>query len=301
MKKDNKEDDQNLPQDLEHPGSQEEPPGASGRKDDPEGQKAELERLQSQLVESQYQPGDKLAVVVSHSRIKMGPGWTPAYNEKTIFVRDRKDKRKLVAKKVLVCPGCGKPLVDGSNIRGRRSLEKKPLTCHHTVPAWDDVEKVWEERPCATPLYQFSPTIARRWPLADYIAKKLPRFFRVLVFDEVHKGKAKDTDADEPEAMMSAGTLSGLEFRLIGPAYNSGRVTDFAVQPDKTQVIWVATATGGIWKTVNNGTTFTPLFDRQSTVSIGDVAVCPADPNVIWVGTGEEDSRNSISAGARAQ
>lgn len=144
-------------------------------------------------VVEKYQPGDRLAVIISHSRIKMGPGWTSAYNEKTLFVRDKKGN--LVAKRdVPVCPGCGKPLVDGSNIRGVSELEKKPLTCHHTVPAWNDKEKTWEERPCATPLYQFSPTIARRWPLADYIAHKLPTFFKVLVFDEVHKSKAKDTD-----------------------------------------------------------------------------------------------------------
>jgi hypothetical protein len=144
-------------------------------------------------VVERHEPGGKLAVIISHSRIKMGPGWTPAYNTKTLFIRDKKGNQ--VAKRnVPVCPGCGKPLVDGSNIRTTRALEKKPLTCHHTVPAWNDEEKVWEEQPCATPLYQFSPTIARRWPLADYIANKLPTFFKVLVFDEVHKSKAKDTD-----------------------------------------------------------------------------------------------------------
>ncbi len=144
-------------------------------------------------VVARYRPGDRLAVVVSHSRIKMGPGWTPAYNTKTLFVRDKKGN--LVAKKdVPVCPGCGKPVVDGNTAMSIRELEKRPLTCRHTVPAWNDEEKTWEERPCATPLYQFHPVIARRWPLADYVAHRLPAFFKVFVFDELHKAKSKDTD-----------------------------------------------------------------------------------------------------------
>ncbi|MBN1936759.1 MAG: hypothetical protein JW934_19010, partial [Anaerolineae bacterium] len=169
---------------------------------------------------ARYRPGDRLAVIISHSRIKMGPGWTPAYNRKTLFVRDKKGD--LVAKRnVPVCPGCGKPLGprvrgDGEHIRSVGELEKKPLICHHAVPAWDNEEKTWTERPCATPLYQFAPVIARRWPLADYIANKLPRFFQVLLFDEVHKGKAKETDIAWAlqilARLMPAITLTGTFF-----------------------------------------------------------------------------------------
>jgi photosystem II stability/assembly factor-like uncharacterized protein len=109
--------------------------------------------------------------------------------------------------------------------------------------------------------------------------------------------KAKDEAADEPKALMSDATLAGLEFRLIGPAYNSGRVTDFAVQPDKTQVIFVATASGGIWKTVNNGTTWSPIFDSEGSYSIGCLALDPGNYNTIWVGTGENNSQRSVAFG----
>ncbi len=114
---------------------------------------------------------------------------------------------------------------------------------------------------------------------------------------DVFAKKAKDTAADEPKALMSDTTLSGLEFRLIGPAYNSGRVVDFAVQPDKTQVIYAATASGGIWKTVNNGTTWKPIFDSEGSYSIGCLAMDPTNYNTIWVGTGENNSQRSVAFG----
>jgi photosystem II stability/assembly factor-like uncharacterized protein len=114
---------------------------------------------------------------------------------------------------------------------------------------------------------------------------------------DVFAKKAKDTAADEPEALMSDTTLSGLEFRLIGPAYNSGRVVDFAVQPDKTQVIYAATASGGIWKTVNNGTTWKPIFDSEGSYSIGCLAMDPTNYNTIWAGTGENNSQRSVAFG----
>jgi len=161
-----------------------------------------------------YQPGNRLAVIISHSRIKMGPGWKPAYNLKTIFCRDNKGNH--VAKRVAVCPGCGKPVVDGETARTISELEKKPLTCQHTVPVWDEAEKTWSKRKCNTPLYQFAPIIARRWPLADYIADKLPRFFKALVFDEVHKAKAKETDIGNAlqilARLMPTITLTGTFF-----------------------------------------------------------------------------------------
>ncbi len=114
---------------------------------------------------------------------------------------------------------------------------------------------------------------------------------------DVFAKKAKDVEADEPKALMSDSTLSGLEFRLIGPAYNSGRITDFAVQPDKTQVIYVATASGGIWKTVNNGTTWSPIFDSEASYSIGCLAMDPSNYQKVWAGTGENNSQRSVSYG----
>jgi photosystem II stability/assembly factor-like uncharacterized protein len=114
--------------------------------------------------------------------------------------------------------------------------------------------------------------------------------------DVLAKKSKTDVD-DEQTSPFSAKTLSGLEFRLIGPAYNSGRITDFAVQPDRTQTIYVATASGGLWKTVNNGTTWTPIFDKEGSYSIGCLAMDPTNPNTIWVGTGENNSQRSVAFG----
>ncbi len=109
--------------------------------------------------------------------------------------------------------------------------------------------------------------------------------------------KAKDEAAAEPEALLSAKTLAGLKFRNIGPAYNSGRVSDLAVRPDRPQTFYVAVASGGIWKTVNNGTTFEPTFDSEGSYSIGCLAMDPTNHEVIWAGTGENNSQRSVSFG----
>jgi photosystem II stability/assembly factor-like uncharacterized protein len=91
--------------------------------------------------------------------------------------------------------------------------------------------------------------------------------------------------------------LKALPPRCIGPGAMSGRVTDLAVVEKKPAVFYVASASGGLWKTVNNGTTFTPLFEREGTVSIGAVAVSQSHPEIVWVGTGEANARNSVSWG----
>jgi hypothetical protein len=89
-----------------------------------------------------------------------------------------------------------------------------------------------------------------------------------------------------------------LVFRNIGPATMSGRIDDFAVLESNPAVFYVATATGGLWKTMNNGTTWEVLFaDQDDAVSIGDVAIAPDDPNLVWVGSGENNNRQSSSWG----
>ena len=107
----------------------------------------------------------------------------------------------------------------------------------------------------------------------------------------VEKNVTKD------ETPMSAETFAGLELRLIGPAIASGRVVDFAVVPDKPQVVYVATASGGIWKTVNAGTTWTPIFDGEESYSIGCITLDPSNPYVVWAGTGENNSQRSVAFG----
>jgi photosystem II stability/assembly factor-like uncharacterized protein len=91
--------------------------------------------------------------------------------------------------------------------------------------------------------------------------------------------------------------LKNLQFRSIGPAIMGGRIDDIAVVESNPSIYYVGAATGGVWKTVNNGTTFEPIFDTQSNTSIGDIAIAPSDPNIIWVGTGEANNRQSSSWG----
>ena len=91
--------------------------------------------------------------------------------------------------------------------------------------------------------------------------------------------------------------LQRLDFRAIGPANMMGRATDVEGVPGDANIVYVGTAAGGVWKTINGGTTWTPIFDKQPTLSIGDLALEPGNPDVIYVGTGEANTRNSVSFG----
>ncbi len=103
--------------------------------------------------------------------------------------------------------------------------------------------------------------------------------------------------ADDDEGPMNASTFAGLEFRELGPAINSGRIGDIAVDPTNDHHWIVAVASGGVWKTENAGTTWTPVFDSEGSYSIGCVTFDPNDPLVVWVGTGENNSQRSVSYG----
>lgn len=92
-------------------------------------------------------------------------------------------------------------------------------------------------------------------------------------------------------------TFASLKFRSIGPAVTSGRVSDFAVNPDNPSIYYVATASGGVWKTVNKGVTYQPVFDEQGSYSIGCVSLDPSNPNVVWVGSGENNNQRSVAYG----
>lgn len=91
--------------------------------------------------------------------------------------------------------------------------------------------------------------------------------------------------------------LAGIRARSIGPAGMSGRITDVAATGPDARIVWVATATGGVWKSENGGTTFAPVFDDQPVHSIGALAVSRTNPDHVWVGTGESNVRNSVSIG----
>jgi photosystem II stability/assembly factor-like uncharacterized protein len=98
-------------------------------------------------------------------------------------------------------------------------------------------------------------------------------------------------------ASVPSEALAGLEFRNIGPAIMGGRIDDFAVAEGRPSTFYVATASAGLWKTVNNGVTLEPVFDDQAVSSIGDVAIAPSDPSIVYVGTGEPNNRQSSSWG----
>ncbi len=91
--------------------------------------------------------------------------------------------------------------------------------------------------------------------------------------------------------------INALPWRSIGPANMGGRVVDFAVVESDPTMYWVATAGGGLLKTTNNGVTFVHQFDHENTVAIGSVCVAPSNPDIVWVGTGENNPRNSVSYG----
>jgi photosystem II stability/assembly factor-like uncharacterized protein len=105
------------------------------------------------------------------------------------------------------------------------------------------------------------------------------------------------TNAQDDDKKIKSGTVSGMSFRAIGPSLTSGRVADIAVNPDKPSEYYVAVASGGVWKTTNHGTTFQPIFDGESTYSIGCVTIDPNNSNTIWVGTGENNNQRSVAYG----
>lgn len=91
--------------------------------------------------------------------------------------------------------------------------------------------------------------------------------------------------------------ISGLAFRSVGPALTTGRISDFAVNPDNRFEYYVAVSSGGVWKTTNAGTSYTPIFDSQGSYSIGVVTLNPHNPNEVWVGTGENNNQRSVAYG----
>jgi photosystem II stability/assembly factor-like uncharacterized protein len=97
---------------------------------------------------------------------------------------------------------------------------------------------------------------------------------------------------------MSTPTFNGLRLRSIGPAFTSGRISGFAIDPNNYSRYYVAVASGGVWKTTNAGTTWTPIFDNEASYSIGAIALDPKNPLTVWVGTGENNSQRSVAYGS---
>lgn len=103
--------------------------------------------------------------------------------------------------------------------------------------------------------------------------------------------------AQEPDKKFSESTFSGLQFRNVGPAFASGRIADIAIHPDDENSWYVAVGSGGVWKTENSGVTWTPVFDDQTSYSIGCVTIDPLNPHTVWVGTGENVGGRHVGFG----
>jgi len=127
--------------------------------------------------------------------------------------------------------------------------------------------------------------------------------FSSVVIGETAKGKSENKKPTSPQIekkaddVFSSGTFSGLKFRGIGPAVTSGRIADFAVNPNNPSEYYVGVAAGNVWKTINSGITWTPVFDKYGSWSIADVEIDPNNTHVIWVGTGEYNSQRAIGYG----
>ncbi len=105
---------------------------------------------------------------------------------------------------------------------------------------------------------------------------------------------AAETESDEEK---KPGPYEGLKWRNIGPAFMSGRIADIDWDPTDNSVWYVGVGSGGVWKTINAGVTWTPIFDKQTAYSIGNVTVDPSNPHRIWVGTGEDVGGRHVGFG----
>jgi photosystem II stability/assembly factor-like uncharacterized protein len=119
----------------------------------------------------------------------------------------------------------------------------------------------------------------------------------IMVIPAIAKDKKKKEDEKAEDKKEASAIYTGLKWRAIGPAMTSGRIADFAVNPENNAHWFVAVASGHVWKTENNGTTFIPVFDKEGAYSIGVVTMDPNNPNVIWVGTGENNHQRALGYG----
>ena len=125
-------------------------------------------------------------------------------------------------------------------------------------------------------------------------------FWLLLIFisfsGSAQKKAEADTKAKEPDSVKNI-SLAGLSFRSIGPAITGGRVVDLAVNPTNTSEYYVASGHGSLWKTVNNGVTFTAAFENQSSFAMGAVKIDPLNTNIVWAGTGENNNQGNVIYG----
>ena len=116
-------------------------------------------------------------------------------------------------------------------------------------------------------------------------------FFFLIITNAI---SAQENDKD---TLFSDKTFSGLKLRSVGPALMSGRIADIAINPNDQNQWYIAVGSGGVWKTNNAGTTWKPLFDGESSYSIGCITLDPQNHFVVWVGTGENVGGRHVGYG----
>ncbi len=109
--------------------------------------------------------------------------------------------------------------------------------------------------------------------------------------------KNAQEQSPDKQSLLTSDIISGLKLRNIGPAQCSGRISDIVKDPTKPSTWYVAVASGNVWKTVNNGTEWTPIFDDYGSYSIGCITIDAQNPNILWLGTGENNSQRSVGYG----
>ena len=116
----------------------------------------------------------------------------------------------------------------------------------------------------------------------------------VTSYSNIFAEENKKTDKNKKE---NSSIYSGLKFRSIGPALMSGRISDIVIHPENENLWYVTAGSGGVWKTENSGTTWKSIFDGQKSYSIGCISLDPQNPNIIWVGTGENVGGRHVAYG----
>lgn len=119
----------------------------------------------------------------------------------------------------------------------------------------------------------------------------------LLFFGITLNGYSQRNERAKGDSLITTSLVSGLKFRSIGPAWASGRIADFAVNPSNLSEYYAAVASGNVWKTENNGTTWKPIFDSYGAYAIGVIRIDPNNHNVVWVGTGEDNHQRALGYG----
>jgi len=127
--------------------------------------------------------------------------------------------------------------------------------------------------------------------------KKTIRIILIALLGATLTVSAQRSDRQKGDTLVTTSLVNGLKFRSIGPAWASGRIADLAVNPENPSEYYAAIASGNVWKTENNGTTWKPIFDNYGAYATGVIRLDPNNFNVVWVGTGENNHQRALGYG----